>query len=122
MKVHRRGVLHEPRRHLGDIFFFARTDGGDPIGRWRRPIGAHALDKRGYTGADIADEWGDDRNVAIDFLRLDVDLDELLRSGLTPGLAFAVRQKPVEAGSDERGQQRTFGAPPRRSARPPRAG
>ena len=37
----------------------------------------------------------------VHLLGLDIDLDELLRVRLAPGLAFAVRQQPVEAGADQ---------------------
>ena len=65
-----------------------------------RPVAAHALEQRGDAGADIADHGGDDLDVGIHFLRLDVDLDEFLRR-IAPGLALAVRQQPVEAGADQ---------------------
>ena len=55
----------------------------------------------GNTGADVADHGSGDLDVAVHLLRFDVDLDECLRSGLAPGLAFAVRQKPVEACADQ---------------------
>src|SRR6266498_2106336 len=99
--VHRRRVLHQPRRHLGDVFFLLRFDGADPVGRRRRPLAAHTLEKRGYAGADVADQRSDDLDIAVHLLGLNVDLDELLRSKLAPSLALAVRQQPVEAGADQ---------------------
>src|SRR5229473_390171 len=65
--VHRRGVLHQPRRHLGDVFFLLRLDGANPVGRRRRPLAVHALEQRGYAGADIADQRRDDRDIAVHF-------------------------------------------------------
>ena len=63
-------------------------------------LAAHAVEQRGNAGADIADQGRDDLDVRIHLLGLDIDLDELLRR-LTPGLALAVRQQPVEAGADQ---------------------
>ena len=79
---------------------FALT-AADPVGRRGRPLAVHAVEQRRYAGADVADQRSDDLDVAVHLLGLDVDLDELLRSRLTPGLALAVRQKPVEAGADQ---------------------
>src|SRR6202165_625815 len=76
--VHRRRVLHHPRRHLGDVFFLLRIDGADPVSRGRRPLAAHARKKRGYAGCDVADQRSDDFDIAVHLLGLNVDLDELL--------------------------------------------
>ena len=76
-------------------------DGLDPVGRRGRPLAVDALEQRRHAGADVADQRSDDLDIAVHLLGLDVDLDEFLRSGLTPGLALAVRQKPVEAGADQ---------------------
>src|SRR5260221_14319696 len=76
--VHRRRILHQPRRHLGDVLFPFRLDGAGPVGRRGRPIAAHALKKCGYAGTDVADHRSDDLNVAVHLLWLDVDLDEPL--------------------------------------------
>ncbi len=100
MEVHRRLVVREPRRHLGDVFLAFRLDGAGPFRRWRRPVAAHAVEQRRYAGADVADHGSDDLDVAVHLLRLDVDLDELLRR-VAPGLALAVRQEPVEPGADQ---------------------
>src|ERR1051326_2265305 len=35
--IHRRGVLHQPRRHLGDVFLLLGVDRRHPVGRRRRP-------------------------------------------------------------------------------------
>src|SRR5581483_7797431 len=101
VEVHRRGVFHQPRRHLGDVFVFLCLDGIDPIGRRRRPFVAHGAEKRGYAGADVADDRRRDFDIRVHFLRLDVDLNERLRTGFAPGLAFAVREQPVQPGSDQ---------------------
>ena len=66
-----------------------------------RPLAAHAVEQRGDAGADVADDRSDDLDVAVHLLGLDVDLDELLRMRLTPGLALAVRQQPVQARADQ---------------------
>src|SRR3954462_10841951 len=99
--VHRRGVLHQPRRHLGDVLFSFRFDGADPVSRRRRPFAVDAFEQSRYTGADVADHWSDDLDIAVHLLGLDVDLDELLRVRFAPGLAFAVRQQPVQARADQ---------------------
>ena len=101
VKVHRRRVLHQPRRHLGDVLFSLRLDGVGPVGRRGRPLAVDAVEKSRHAGADIADQRSDDLDVAVHFLGLDVYLDELLRAGLTPGLTLAVRQQPVEACADK---------------------
>ena len=103
--VHRRVVVHQARRHLGDVFLALRLDGVGPVGRRRRPVAAHAVEQRRDAGADIADHRGGDLDVAVHLLGLDVDLDELLRR-LAPGLALAVRQQPVEAGADQHARRR----------------
>src|SRR5579883_2818549 len=51
--VHRRVVVHQPRRHLGDVVVALRRDGLDPVRRRRLP-GAHAGQQRGDAGADVA--------------------------------------------------------------------
>ncbi|OIQ71774.1 hypothetical protein GALL_466090 [mine drainage metagenome] len=61
--VHRRVVVHQPRRHLGDVFFPLRTDRLHPIGRRGWPIAAHGRKQRGYAGADVADHGSDDFDV-----------------------------------------------------------
>src|SRR5262249_35420683 len=43
--VHRRIVVHQPRRHLGDVLVALRRDGLGPVGRSRRP-GAHRGEHR----------------------------------------------------------------------------
>ena len=45
--VHRRVVVHQPRRHFGYVLFALLGDSGGPIGRRGRPVVAHALQKRG---------------------------------------------------------------------------
>src|SRR6202521_1311318 len=61
--VHRRAILHQPRRHLGDVFFPFRIDGADPVRLRGRPLAGHALEKRGYAGADVADHGSDNLDV-----------------------------------------------------------
>ncbi len=89
--VHWRLVVHQPRRHFGDIFFPLRTDGLHPISRRSRPVAAHRRKQRRHAGADIADHGSDDLDVAVHLPGLDVDLDELLRR-VAPALSLAVRQ------------------------------
>ena len=101
MEVHRCGILHQPRRHLGDVLVLARADGVDPLRCRSRPIAAHCFDQRRHTGADVAHQRSDDRNIAVHLLGFDIDLNELLRAKLAPRLALAVRQKPVEARADQ---------------------
>ena len=101
VEIHRCRVLHQLRSHLGRVGFFARFDGVGPIGRRGLPALVDAPEEGGHAGADVADQRGGDLDVAVHLLGLDVDLDELLRSGCTPGLALAVRQEPVEAGADQ---------------------
>ena len=90
----------QPGRHLGDVVIPLGLDRIEPVGRRGRPAAAHRVQKRGHAGADIADHGCGDLDIGIHFLRLDVDLDELLRR-IAPGLALAVRQQPVEAGADQ---------------------
>ena len=99
MKIHRRIVVHQLRRHLGDIGLDLGPDRARPFRRRGLPVGAHALEQRRDTTANIADQRGRDLDIAVHLSRLDVDLDEFLRLG-SPLLAFAVRQKPVKAGAD----------------------
>src|SRR5262245_27607079 len=101
VEVHRRRILHQPRCHLGDVGFLAFVDRIDPVGRRRRPLAVDALEQSRYAGADVADQRSGDLDIAVHLLGLDVDLDEFLRSGLAPSLAFAVRQQPVQAGADQ---------------------
>jgi hypothetical protein len=91
VEVHRRRILHQSRRHLGDVLFLLCIDGADPVGRRGRPLAVDALEQSRHAGADIADQRSHDLDIAVHLLGLDVDLDELLRSGLAPGLALAVR-------------------------------
>ncbi len=100
MIVHRRVVVHQPRRHLGDIVVALRLDGADPVGRRRGPGAAHGLEQRRDAGADVADQRSCDLDIGVHFPGLDVDLDEFLRR-FAPGLALAVRQQPVEARADQ---------------------
>ncbi len=100
MEVHRRRVLHQLRRHLGDVLFALGLDGAGPVSRRGRPLGIDAIEQRGNARTNVADHRRDDLDVGIHFLRLDVDLDELLRS-VAPGLALAVREQPVEACADQ---------------------
>ena len=101
VKVHRRRILHQSWGHLGNVGLLALIDGIDPVRRSARPLAVHAPEQGRYAGANVADEGRDDRDIAVHLLRLDVDLNEFLRSRLTPGLAFAVREKPVQAGADQ---------------------
>ena len=101
VEVHRRRVAHQLRRHLGDVRFLARIDGVDPVGRREPATAIDAGEKGRHAGADVADHGCHDLDVAVHLLGLDVDLDELLRARLAPGLALAVRQKPVEAGAHQ---------------------
>src|SRR5262249_5212215 len=89
--VHRRRILHQPRRHLGDVFVLFRFDGADPVGRRGQPLAINGLEQSRHAGADFADQRSHDLDVAVHLLRVDVDLDEPLRMRLTPGLALAVR-------------------------------
>src|SRR3546814_18003124 len=79
--------------------FRSLVDRAGPLGRRRRPLVAHALEQRGDAGADIADHGRGDLDVAVHLSGLDIDLDELLRARLAPGLALAMRQQPVEEGA-----------------------
>ena len=96
MVVHRRFIVHEARRHLGDVFLALGRDGRDPVGGRRGPVGAHALQHRLNAGAHVADDGRDDLDIAVHFARLDVDLNELLRARRAPCLALAVREQPVQ--------------------------
>src|SRR5262249_26348350 len=51
--VHWRRILHQPRRHLGDVLFLPGIDGADPVCRRGRPAAAHALKKGRYAGAAV---------------------------------------------------------------------
>src|SRR5205085_5080863 len=42
--VHRYVVVHEARRHFGDVLFALRLDGTGPLGGCRRPVAAHPLE------------------------------------------------------------------------------
>src|SRR5262249_19328866 len=61
--VHRRRIFHQPWCHFGDVLFPLGIDGADPVSRRRRPVAAHALKKRRYAGADVADHRSDDLDV-----------------------------------------------------------
>src|ERR1700721_1459417 len=52
-------------------------------------------------GAGIPAQRSNDPDIRVHLLGLDVDLDDPLRSRLAPGLALAVRQKPVQASADQ---------------------
>src|SRR3546814_19089390 len=82
------------------VGLFLLVDRAGPLGRRRRPLVAHALEQRGDAGADIADHGRGDLDVAVHLSGLDIDLDELLRARIAPGLALAMRQQPVAAGAD----------------------
>src|ERR1700736_5660449 len=87
--IHLRVVVHQPRRHLGDVLFPLCLDGIEPV-RWRgRPVAAHRIEQRGNAGADIADKRGHDLDIGVHLLGLDVDLDEFL-GRFAPGLALAM--------------------------------
>src|SRR5579883_557674 len=77
--VHRVVVVHQARRHFGDVFLALCPDRADPV-RWRLgPVAAHALQERGDARADIAHHGCCDLDIGVHLLGLDVDLDELLR-------------------------------------------
>ncbi len=61
---------------------------------------AHRLVEGRDDRADVADDGRDDLDVGVHFLRLDVDLDELLRR-FAPALALAVREQPVQPRADQ---------------------
>src|SRR6266850_1679807 len=61
--IHRRLVVHQPRRHLGDVFFPLRVDGADPASRRGGPVAAHLFKQRGYAGADVADHGSCDLDI-----------------------------------------------------------
>src|SRR6267142_5622951 len=61
--IHRRLVVHQPRRHLGDVFFPLRIDGADPVSRRGGPVAAHRVKQRGHAGADIADHGSCDLDI-----------------------------------------------------------
>ena len=82
--VHRRRILHQSRRHLGDVLFPLRIDGADPVSRRARPFAVHAGKQSRHARADIADHGCDDLDVAVHLLGLDVDLDEFLRMRARP--------------------------------------
>src|SRR5438309_12123509 len=65
-----------------------------------RSLVSHRGEQRRDARSDVADDRRDDLDVRIHFLRLDVDLDELLRR-LAPSLALAVRQQPIETCPDQ---------------------
>src|SRR5580693_4897967 len=44
--IHRRLIVHQPRRHLDDVVVALGVDGADPVGRRGRPVIAHAVEKR----------------------------------------------------------------------------
>src|ERR1035441_337224 len=98
--IHWRVVVHQPRRHLGDVLVPFRLDRVGPVSRRRRPLAIDAGEKSRDAGADVADHRGDDLDVRIHFLGLDVDLDEFLRR-FAPGFALSVRQQPVETRADQ---------------------
>ena len=100
MIIHRHVVVHQLGRHFGDVVVALGRDRLDPVGGSGWPVSAHAIEQRRDAGADIADHGRDDLDVAIHFLRLDVDLDELLRR-IAPGLALAVRQQPIQPRADQ---------------------
>src|SRR5581483_7211194 len=97
--VHRVVVVHQARRHLGDVLLALGGDGGHPLGRALGPAAAHLGQQSAHARADIAHDRRHDLDVAVHLLGLDVDLDELLRR-IAPGLALAVAQEPIEAGAD----------------------
>src|SRR5215469_795059 len=99
--IHRRIIVHQPRRHLGDVLFALALDRVDPIGRRRRPFRAHRVEQRIDAGADIADHRSGDLDIGSYFLGLDIDLDEFFRMRLAPALALAVRQQPVQPRADQ---------------------
>src|SRR5690242_712486 len=97
--IHRVVVVHETRRHLGDVLLALGRDRAGPVRRRLGPAVAHAVEQRGDARADVADHRRGDLDVAVHLLGLDVDLNELLRC-IAPGAALAVAQQPVEAGAD----------------------
>ena len=99
--VHRRVVVHQARRHLGDVLVasspvtaLVQSAGG---AGHLLPMPSRSADTHEpmspTTGATIS-------TLRVHLLRLDVDLDELLRR-VAPGLALAVRQEPVQARADQ---------------------
>src|ERR1700736_370373 len=61
--VHGRLVVHQPWRHLGDVFFPLRIDGADPVSRRGGPVAAHRFKQGGYAGADVADHGSCDLDI-----------------------------------------------------------
>src|SRR5579864_2348104 len=87
-------------KSIGDVFFIRRDDILPTFSSFFALIApVHSEGGVGHLPSMPASS--DDGNIAVHFLGLDVDLDELLRPRLAPGLAFAVRQEPVEAGADQ---------------------
>src|SRR5476651_2096930 len=86
-------------RDLGDVLVALGRDRAHPV-RWRLgPAAAHGVDHRGDARSDVANDRRRDLDVAVHLPGLDVDLHELL-GRIAPGLALAVAQEPVEAGTD----------------------
>src|ERR1700730_13906034 len=98
--IHRRSIVHQPRRHLGDVLISLGFDRAGPVGRRGRPLVVDSFEQGRYAGADVSDHRRNDLHVRVHLLGLDVDLDELLRL-IAPAFALAVRQQPVQARADQ---------------------
>jgi hypothetical protein len=96
VEVHRHRIGHQLARHLFNVGSSLVAHRASPFVRRLFPA-IHALDHHRQHALDVADQRGIDGLVAIHFLRINVDLDELLRMRLTPLLALAVAEQPVEA-------------------------
>ena len=97
--IHRYVIVLQFRHHAGDVGFFFRRNRAHPLGRRCVPVIAKAIKQCFNTRPDITDNRRRDFDVAVHFLRLDVDLHKLSRL-VPPGLSLAVREQPIEAGAD----------------------
>ena len=84
VEVHRRRALRERRRHLGKVLLLALRNGARPCRRRLRPSRVNLHQQTRHARADVANDRRGDRDVAVDFRRRDIDLDELLRQSSPP--------------------------------------
>ncbi|MNK97059.1 hypothetical protein D3C87_1173740 [compost metagenome] len=99
MEVHRRHILGQGLGHLRQVLVLAFVHRVQPIGVRLGKAVADLVEHCRYARTNVTHYGRGDGHVTVHLGRRDVDLDELLR--LAPGLAFAVRQQPVQAGADQ---------------------
>ena len=106
--VHRRIVVHQPRRHFGDVVVLLGLDRAGPFGRRNRSTFApSALAAAPSTQEPISPTTGATISTleSISFGSMSIWMNFFRR--VAPRLALAVREQPIEPRADQHARRRT---------------